>query len=117
MEMISALDAKTLLARINPRIAQLRRWIGHDHGDQPFWNGLNIAAFDAQRERAYLRIVANLLHVERAHARGRIHGKFQTLDEQAAWLATMEHKTCGTVTRAAQLPLGATLVKLRAGLL
>ena len=31
------LDIKTLLARVNQRIALLRAWISHDHGDEPYW--------------------------------------------------------------------------------
>ena len=100
-----ALDAKTLLARINQRIALLRSWISHDHLDEPFWWARAITAPNAQRERQRLRGYAHLLHVERATSRGRLHGtQFATLDDQRAWLA--KHETTG-------LPCDVTLVALR----
>jgi hypothetical protein len=39
--------------------------------------------------RVKLRAIADVLHVERATARGRLHGggRFATLDEQKAWSA------------------------------
>lgn len=112
------LDARTLLARINQRIALLRAWLSHDHRDAPYWWARMVlqTARDAQAERQALRVAADLLHVERATARGRIHGtRFATLDAQRAWLATMEHRSCGQVSGHAGLPPTATLAKLRAG--
>lgn len=81
------LDTKTLLARINERIALLRSWLAHDHGDEPYWWARRTTAPRSQQERHQLRPIANLLHVERATSRGRLHGKqFETLEEQRAWL-------------------------------
>ena len=77
------LDARSLLQRIDARIRTLRRAISHDHGDEPYWQALATDAPSAQSERATLRAVANLLHVERATSRGRIHGtRFPTLEAQ-----------------------------------
>lgn len=110
------LDARTLLARINARIVTLRRALSHDHGDEPYWVAFGSAAAWAQAQRATLRLVANLLHVERATQRGRIHGtRFATLDDQRAWLATMTDFRCARAARFAGLPDDATLAKLRAG--
>ena len=110
------LDDKTLLARIDQRIALLRAWISHDHRDVPFWWARRTTAARAQSERAVLRLVANLLHVERATRRGRIHGtRFATLDAQRAWLAEWEHRRCGTAAGYAGVPDDATLVALREG--
>src|SRR3954468_18689192 len=82
------LDARTLLARVNQRLVLLRTWLSHDHGDAPYWWARRTTASWVQTERQSLRWVANLLHVERAAARGRIHSRaFETLDDQAAWLA------------------------------
>ena len=70
----------------------------------------------AQWERAVLRQVADLLHVERATARGRVHGtRFADLDAQKAWLAGMEHRSCGQAATLAGVDAKATLAKLRAG--
>ena len=81
------LEIKTLLARINERIVLLRTWLSHDHGDEPYWWARRISAPRAQQERHALRPFANLLHVERATSRGRLHGnQFATLEEQRAWL-------------------------------
>jgi hypothetical protein len=75
-----------------------------------------MTASEAQAERAVLREVANLLHVERATSRGRIHGtRFATLDDQRTWLARWEHHRCARAARFARLPQDATLAKLRAG--
>jgi len=75
------------LARINHRIVLLRTWLSHDHGDEPFWWARRTTAPRSQRERHELRPLANLLHIERATARGRLHGKqFETLEHQRAWL-------------------------------
>jgi hypothetical protein len=101
-----ALDAKTLLARINARITLLRSWISHDHQDEPYWWARTSSAPQAQQEREQLRGFANLLHVERATARGRVHGtRFGSLDEQRAWLTQRENW---------RLPCDVTLVSLRA---
>jgi len=108
------LDARSLLRRIDSRIVALRRAIRHAHGDEPYWLVLATTAPLAQGERAILRAVANLLHVERATARGRIHGtRFATLDEQREWLARMATHRCSRAARYAGLPDDATLVRLR----
>jgi len=110
------LDIKTLLARVDRRIALLRSWISHDHRDEPYWWARRTTAARAQSERALLRIVANLLHVERATQRGRIHGtRFATLDEQRGWLAEWEHRWCPTVAEHAGVVPDATLAMLREG--
>ncbi|HEU0033168.1 MAG TPA: hypothetical protein VFQ53_21190 [Kofleriaceae bacterium] len=93
----------------------MRRAISHDHRDEPYWQAFGCSAAEAQGERAILRMVANLLHVERAHARGRIHGRFASLEDQRAWLATMEHRRCARAARYCRLPDDATLAKLRIG--
>jgi hypothetical protein len=110
------LDARSLLRRIEPRIASLRRAISHDHRDEPYWAALGTTAPEAQSERATLRATTNLLYVERATSRGRIHGtRFASLEDQRAWLVTMEHFRCARAARFARLPDDATLAKLRAG--
>ena len=81
----TTLDLETLFTRINTRIALLRGWISHDLGDEPYWWARRTRAGLAQYERGVLRAIANLLHVERATRRGRIHGtRFATLDDQRA---------------------------------
>lgn len=113
---ITSLDARSLLRRINARIAALRRLISHDHRDEAHWSAHGTTAPAAQSERATLRVVANLLHVERATQRGRVHGtRFATLDDQRAWLASYENHKCPRAARYAGLPTDATLVKLRLG--
>lgn len=103
------LDPKTLLAHVNARLAMLRGWLSHDHRDEPYWWARRTTAPRVQVERLALRWIANLLHVERAAARGRIHGtRFATLDEQRAWL--VEHAD----RRWPELG-GATLIALREG--
>ena len=112
----SPLDTKTLLARINARIVLLRTWLAHDHGDEPYWWARKATAARAQQERATLRLVANLLHVERATARGRLHGtQFATLEAQQAWLAQWERRQCATAATFARVPNDACLVALREG--
>jgi hypothetical protein len=110
------LDAKTLLRRVDHRIALLRAWISHDHHDEPYWWARGMTAARAQYDRAMLRRVADLLHVERATRRGRIHGtRFADLDAQRAWLASYEHQACGACATLAGLPRDATLAQLRDG--
>ena len=85
-----ALDAKTLLHRVDRQLVILRRCLAHDHGDAAYWAQLGSSAPRAQRDRHLLRQIANLLHVERATTHGRMHGtRFATLDAQAAWVASM----------------------------
>lgn len=80
-------DRRVLLARINARLALLREWLSHHHGDEPYWWARQTTPAAAQRERLFLRPTATQLHVERATSRGRIHGTwFASLDEQRAWL-------------------------------
>jgi hypothetical protein len=115
---VTVLDARSLLRRVNATIVTLRRALSHDHADATFWAERGITAAAAQAKRRLLRQVANLLHVERASARRRIHGtRFATLEDQLAWLATMEDHQCGGAALAAELPRDATLAKLRAGML
>jgi hypothetical protein len=108
------LDARTLLRRIDASIRALRRLITHDHHDEAFWAVHQTTAPVAQSERESLRTVANLLHVERATTRGRIHGtRFVTLEAQREWLARQTHmlpRVCG-------LPSYWTLDELRRGVL
>jgi hypothetical protein len=112
----SALDIKTLLARIDQRITLLRSWLSHDHSDETYWWARRTTAPRAQRERDVLRQVANLLHVERATARGRVHGtRFATIDEQRTWLEQHAERMCPTAAEFAQLPSYATLTLLREG--
>lgn len=112
---VPALDAKTLLDRVNQRLSLLRDWISHDHRDEPWWWARRSTAPQAQSERVALRQLANLLHIERATSRGRIHGtRFATLDEQHAWLAERA-SCCLAATESARLPSHATLALLRAG--
>ncbi len=109
-----ALDAKTLLHRIDRQLRALRRSLAHDHGDAVYWAALGTSAPRAQRERHQLRQLASLLHVERAAARGRIHCTwFATLDEQAAWLASMVDARWRTELDG--LPPCLSLAMLRAG--
>lgn len=83
------LDTKLLLSRVNARLALLRGWLSHDHLDEPWWWARRTTAPNAQRERLALRPLANLLHVERATSRRRLHGtRFSNLDTQAAWLSS-----------------------------
>jgi len=111
-----SLGLATLVARINARLALLRTWLSHDHHDEPYWWARRMTASRAQSERHVLRRLANLLHVERANGRGRIHGTwFATLDEQRTWLVGMEHRRCPTAADLAGLPRDATLADLRDG--
>ena len=112
-----SLDAKTLLARLNARLAMLRSWLSHHHGDEPYWWARRMTASHAQRERWHLRYGATLLHVYKATSRGRIHGNFfATLDEQKAWLEKqLDRKACDEGARYAGLPPHATLRQLLEG--
>ncbi len=113
-----ALDSKTLLARVNQRITLLRSWLSHDHSDEPYWWARRSKAPRAQSERDVLRRLANLLHVERATQRGRLHGtQFANIEEQRAWVAAWENRACHTAAEYAQVPTNATLVLLRTGAL
>ena len=112
----SALDIKTLLARINHRLTLLRAWLSHDHTDETYWWARRTTAPRAQRERAVLRQVANLLHVERATSRALVHGtRFATLDAQRTWLEQHAERMCPAAAEFAQLPSYATLTLLREG--
>ena len=111
-----ALDIKTLLARIDQRIALLRTWMSHDHGDEPYWWARHTNASRVQSERAVLRRVADLLHVERASSCGRIHGtRFTDLEAQHAWLRHHQHRVCATAAQYAGVPSYATLALLSEG--
>ena len=114
----SSLDVGTLLARVNARLALLRAWLSHDHHDEPYWWARRTTASRAQSERHALRSLANLLHVDRATAHGRIHDtQFATLDAQRAWLARFEVRACAAVADLAGIPRDATLAQLRDGTL
>jgi len=76
-----------LLHRVNAMIVRLRRALSHDHGDQARWTAWGITAPEAQKARARLREVADVLHIERAASRGRIHStQFASIEEQRRWL-------------------------------
>lgn len=95
---------RTSLARINHRLALLRTWLSHDHGDEPFWWARRTNAPAAQRERLLLQWHAHLMHVERAASRGRIHcAAFEHLEAERAWLA--KHEAAIAKLRAGDLPL------------
>ena len=112
----TSLDLQTLLTRINTRISLLRSWMSHDHGDEPYWWARRTRAALVQQERTALRVIANLLHVERATGRGRIHStRFATLDDQRAWLATEENRSWASAHTYLGTPSYATLVGLREG--
>jgi hypothetical protein len=112
----SPLDIKTLLTRINTRIALLRTWMSHDHGDEPYWWARRTRANLVQYERGVLRAIANLLHVERATQRGRILvTRFATLDEQRAWIAAEEERYWPSAEKFLGTPSYASLVSLREG--
>jgi len=109
-----ALDIKTLLARINQRIALLRAWLSHDHDDETYWWARRTTAPSAQSERDVLRRVADLLHVARATDRGRLHGtRFENLDAQRAWLRQHDNVVCPRAAELARVPSYATLALLR----
>ena len=111
----AALDAKTLLSRVDHRLTLLRTWLSHHHGDEPYWWARRITAPQAQCERHVLRELANLLHVERATRRGHIHGtRFATLDNQRVWLQSAEQR-CWAAASCAGVPSYATLAMLRDG--
>lgn len=104
------LDARTLLKRINPRIIRLRNAIRHDHRDTAFWDTFGQTLKEVRRDRELLRFTANLLHVERATARGRIHSThFATLEEQREWLAQWVRRTCIQIAKLCDLPRDASL--------
>jgi hypothetical protein len=109
--------ARSMLAHVNATIVTIKRMLHHRHDDAAWWRETPWRSVpDAQRARRYGRIVANLLHVERATQRGRIHGRrFATLEEQRAWLAKWETRSCWTVQKWFALPHGSNLVRLRAG--
>ena len=113
--MSELLTVKSVLARINVRLVDLRRALGHRHDDEPWWQERGQTGREAQSERATLRQVANLLHTECANGRGRIHGAFATLDDQRTWLATLERRTCSRAARFAGVPAETTLASLRTG--
>lgn len=110
-----SVDARSLLAWTNTRIVELRRALRHRHDDAAWWDAHGMTPAYAQAGRAILRRVANLLHVERATVRGRIHGNFASLDKQREWLSAWEKHRCGVATRYLQLVDNPNLVELRAG--
>ncbi len=110
-----SLDIETLLARVNQRIRLLGTWLAHDHADEPYWWARRTTAWRAQSEREVLRRIADMLHVERAHTRGRLLGRFANVDDQRAWLATRDQRACPTAASYAGVPNYATLALLRDG--
>lgn len=110
-----ALDVRSLLVWTNREIVELRRAIRHRHDDAAWWEARDMTPGYAQAGRAILRQVAHLLHVERANARGRIHGNFETLEKQREWLAHWEKRRCGVAARYLQLVDSPNLVELREG--
>lgn len=108
------LDVRSLLAWTNTRIHALKQWLHHRHDDAAFWAERGVLAGECQRERETLRQVANLLHVERATRRGRLHG-FASLAEQAAWLARMERVVCARAASYLHVARESTLIALREG--
>lgn len=109
--MSELLTVKSLLARANVHLVDLRRALGHRHDDEPWWQERAQTVREAQRGRRFWRDIANLLHTERANSRGRIHGAFVTLDDQRAWMARKETWTL----RLAGVPAEITLASLRTG--
>ena len=76
-----------VLARLNARISLLRSWISHHHHDEPYWWARQTTAPRAQADRHRLRWYADLLHVERATRRKRIHGThFESIEAQRAYV-------------------------------
>ena len=109
------LDARSLLAWTNARITVVKRHMRHRHDDTAWWAERDTDASSAQRERETLRQVANLIHVERANTRGRIHGNFESLEKQRAWLVRKEKQTCARAAAYLRVPRDSTLIALRAG--
>jgi hypothetical protein len=110
----SVLSARSLLAWTNARLVVVKRLMRHRHDDVAWWAEQHTEARWIQRERETLRQVANLLHVERANTRGRLHG-FATLEEQREWLAKMETHKCWRAADYLGISRDSTLVELRAG--
>lgn len=110
-----SVDVRSLLAWTNNQIVAFRRAIRHRHDDDAWWASSSMTPGYAQAGRAVLRRVAHLLHVERAHARGRIHGNFESLEKQREWLARWETRRCGTASRYLQVVDTPNLVDLREG--
>ena len=108
------LDVRSLLAWTNARIRVVKQLRRHRHDDAAWWAERGTDARATHRERETLRQVANLLHVERATSRGRLHG-FATLDEQREWLARMERQTCWRAADYVHVARESTLIALRAG--
>lgn len=108
-------DVRSLLAWTNHQIVALRRAMRHRHDDTAWWAARGITPPWTQAGRAVLRQVAHLLHVDRANARGRIHGNFESLDAQREWLASWERRRCGIAARYLGVPHTASLIALRTG--
>ena len=106
-------EAREVLDQINHRLATLRRALAHDHHDDAWWFAHAITAPAAQYERHILRWLAHLLHVDRATARGRIHGAFPSLEAQRAWLAKTQTHQWGAAARYLGFSEVTTLVSLR----
>ncbi|MFN0252102.1 MAG: hypothetical protein ACKV2T_34825 [Kofleriaceae bacterium] len=111
---VRVLDVRSLLAWTNARIVVVKQLRGHRHDDDAWWEERQTTAREVQRERETLRQVANLLHVERATKRGKLHG-FATLDEQYKWLARWEKHTCWRAADYLHVARDSTLIALREG--
>ncbi len=110
----AALDPRHLLARCDRLAVELRRALAHRHDDDGYWAQLGTTAALAQRRRALVRRLADVLHVIRAAARDRVHGgrRFPDLAAQAAWLAGYERWRFAATRAAIALPETVTLAAL-----
>lgn len=113
--MSELLTVTSVLSLTNLRLVDLRRALGHRHDDELWWQARGQRASEAQADRCALRQLANLLHVERASARGRIHGAFATLEEQRAWLEAMGDRRWARAAALVGISVDLTLARLRAG--
>lgn len=108
------IDAPRLLRRLEQRIRTLKRALARNHLDEAWWASFGMTAPDAQERKDVMRRIANILNVDRATQRGKLHG-FASMEDQRAWLARWEVHSCARAAWLAGVPSSATLVKLRAG--
>jgi hypothetical protein len=66
-------SVKTVLARVNAELVQLRRSLGHNHDDTEFWCALEMTVAGAQWKRGVLRQLANCC-TSISHGARPIHG-------------------------------------------
>ena len=110
-------ETQLLLARVNALLVGLRRALGWRHDDEARWASWGITAPEAQALRVKLRAIADVLHVERATARGRLHGgtrRFATLQAQRAWVTERARRSARSGDRHAPLARRAQQRHLRA---